>query len=140
MLKRGLVDGVDERVARGGVDHVDVLIAKVGLLAGGVQLDRSDAGGGVKTEAGGCAIVTMLNSKRKIERCASGIKSRCAHKALRGIHEIAELDSRGRLGTNNRNRAMLEHGFLERGVDAIARKRAVGIACGEVGVVEQPDL
>ena len=140
MLKRGLVDGVDERVARGGVDHVDVLIAKAGLLAGGVQLNRGDAGGGVKTQSGGCAIVSLLNSERKVERRTSGIKSRHAHKALGGVHEITELDSRGRLGTNNRNRAMLEHGFLERGVDAIARKRAVGIACGEVGVVEQPDL
>ena len=109
-------------------------------MAGDVELDRGDAGGGVKTEAGGCAIVTMLNSKRKIERCASGIKSRCAHKALRGIHEIAELDSRGRLRTDNRNRAMLEYGLLERGVDVIAFECAVGIACGEVGVVEQPDL
>ena len=140
MLKRGLVDGVDERVARGGVDHVDVLIAKAGLLAGGVQHDRSDAGGGVKTQAGGRSIVSLLNSERKVERRTSGIKSCHAHKALGGVHEITELDSRGRLGTNNRNRAMLEHGFLERGVDAIARKRAVGIACGEVGVVEQPDL
>ena len=35
---------------------------------------------------------------------------------------------------------MLEHGLLERGVDALAFERAIGIARGEVRVVEQPDL
>ena len=35
---------------------------------------------------------------------------------------------------------MLEHCLLERGIDALALKRAVGIACGEVRIVEQPDL
>ena len=140
MLKRGLVDGIDQHAARGGVDHVDVLVAKAGLLAGDVELNRGNAGESVKTQAGRGAVVGMLNSKRKIERHTGGVKSRCAHKALRGIHEIAELDSRGRLRTDNRYRAMLEHGLLERGVDALAFERAIGIARGEVRVVEQPDL
>ena len=140
MLKCGLVDGIDQHAARGGVDHVDVLIAKAGLLAGDVELNRGNAGGSVKTQAGRGAVVGMLNSKRKIEWHTGGVKSRCAHKALRGIHEIAELDSRGRLRPNNRNRAMLEHGLLERGVDALAFERAIGIARGEVRVIEQPDL
>ena len=35
---------------------------------------------------------------------------------------------------------MLKHGLLERGVDALAYERAIGIARGEVRVVEQPNL
>ena len=35
---------------------------------------------------------------------------------------------------------MFEHGLLKRGVNILARKRAVGVARGEMGVVEQPDL
>ena len=139
MLKRGLVDGIDEHAARIGVDHVDVLIAKAGLLAGDEELDGGDAGGRVKTQASGGA-VGLLNGELKVERCAGGVESRRAHKALRGIHKIAELDDRGRLGTDDRNRAMCEHGLLKRGVDVLARKRAVGVARGEMGVVEQPDL
>ena len=139
MHKRGLVDGVDEHAARGGVDHVDVLIAKASFLAGDVELDGGDAVGGVKTQAGGGA-VGLLKSDFKIERCAGGVESRHAHKALRGIHKIAELNDRGRLGTNDRNRAMFEHGLPKRGVNILARKCAVGVARGEMGVVEQPDL
>ena len=140
MLKRWLVDGVDQHAARGSIDHVDVLVAKAGLLAGDVELNRGNAGGSVKTQAGRAAVVGMLNSKRKIERHTGGIKSRRAHITLRGVHKIAELDGRGRLRTDNRNRATLEHGLLECGVDAIARKRTVGVTCRKVRVVEQPDL
>ena len=139
VLKRGLVDGIDEHAARIGVDHVDVLIAKAGFLAGDVELDGGDAVGRVKTQASGGA-VGLLNGELKVERCAGGVESRRAHKALRGIHKIAKLNDRGRLGTNDRNRAMLEHGLPKRGVDVLARKRAVGVARGEMGVVEQPDL
>ena len=86
MLKRGFVDGVDQHAARGGIDHVDVLVAKAGLFAGDVQLDRGDAGGGVKTDTGGRAIVATLDNERKVERRTGSIENRCAHKALRGIH------------------------------------------------------
>ena len=140
MLKRGLVDGIDEHAARIGVDHVDVLIAKAGFLAGDVELDGGDAGGRIKTQASGGAAVGLLKSDLKIERCSGGVESHRAHKALRGIHKIAEVDDRGRLGTEDRNRAMFEHGLLKRRVDVLARKRAVGVARGEMGVVEQPDL
>ena len=109
-------------------------------MAGDVEFNRGNAGGSVKTQAGRDALVVMLNNERKVELCTGGIKSRRTHKTLGGIHEITELDSRGRLRPNNRNRAMLEHGLLERGVDALAFERAIGIARGEVRVVEQPDL
>ena len=59
---------------------------------------------------------------------------------LRGIHEVAELDGRGRLGSNDRYRVMLKHSLLERGVYILACKRAVGVARGKVGIIEQPDL
>ena len=82
----------------------------------------------------------MLNGELKVEWHAGSVKTRRAHKVLRGIHEVAELDGRGRLGSNDRYRAMLKHGLLERGVYILACKRAVGVARGEMGIIEQPDL
>ena len=82
----------------------------------------------------------MLNGELKVERCAGSVKTRRAHKVLRGIHEVAELDGRGRLGSNDRYRVMLKHSLLERGVYILACKRAVGVARGKVGIIEQPDL
>ena len=35
---------------------------------------------------------------------------------------------------------MLKHSLLERGVYILACKRAVGVARGKVGIIEQPDL
>ena len=82
----------------------------------------------------------MRNGELKVERHAGGVESCGAHKALCGSFKIAELDGRGRLGTDDRYRVMLKHGLLERGVYILACKRAVGVARGKVGIIEQPDL
>ena len=63
---------------------------------------------------------TLLNGELKVERHAGSVKTRRAHKVLRGIHEVAALDGRGRLGSNDRYRVMLKHGLLERGVYILA--------------------
>lgn len=120
MRECGFVDGVDEHAARIGVDHVDVFIAKAGLLAGDVELEGGDAGGSVKAQAGGSAVLGLLNGELKVERHAGSVESCGAHKALCGIYKIAELDGRGRLGSNDRYRVMLKHGLLERGVYILA--------------------
>ena len=109
-------------------------------MAGDVELEGGDADRSVKAQAGGSAVLGLFNGELKIERCTGGVESRRAHKALRGIHKIAELNDRGRLGTDDRYRVMLKHGLIERGVYILACKRAVGVARGKVGIIEQPDL
>ena len=137
MRKVRLVHGIDELRHRGTVDHVDVVLVVGGLAAREHHAHLRNAGGRVKDQAAGRAVLVLDYAVLDLNG-APCLHKRNAIEALRLVEHVGEHDARLRRGAHHVDGAVGENDLAELGRRLL--DGAVGVSGGKVCVVQDPDL
>ena len=127
MRKVRLVHGIDELRHRGTVDHVDVVLVVGGLAAREHHAHLRNAGGRVKDQAAGRAVLVLDYAVLDLNG-APCLHKRNAIEALRLVEHVGEHDARLRRGAHHVDGAVCENDLAELGRRLL--DGAVGVSGG----------